>query len=111
MAAGWLFYSLTQQQAGGVHAAGFNIALIFTFLYLIQAFGIIKFFFLKRNFPMFLLPLIIVMSIVLLNQYVLILAILLASFGAIDFWADFRNFHHPAYTAVIRNNFLLAGNM
>jgi len=88
---GWLVFLLVDATASRwIHAAGFNTALIFTFLYLIQAFGIIKFFLLKRKLPMFLLPLIIIMSIVLLNQYVLIAAILLASFGAIDFWADFR---------------------
>lgn len=93
---GWLAFLLVDAAASRwIHAAGFNLALIFTFLYMIQAFGIIKFYFLKRNLPMFLLPLIIVMSIVLLNQYVLILAILLASFGAIDFWADFRKLESP----------------
>lgn len=93
---GWLIFLLVDTAANRwIHAAGFNIALIFTFLYLIQAFGIIKFFFLKKNLPVYLLPLIIIMSIVLLNQYMLIIAIFLASFGAIDFWADFRKLESP----------------
>jgi uncharacterized protein YybS (DUF2232 family) len=93
---GWLAFLLVEKSKfSALHTAGFNVALIFSFLYVIQALGIIKYYFLRKNLPILLLPLGIVFVLSFFTQFLLFLVIILASVGAIDFWADFRRFEHP----------------
>jgi hypothetical protein len=88
--AGWMAVLLVDKTAYEfIYIAGLNIALIFSCLYFIQAIGIIKFFMIQKGFS----PYIMLAAVPLMflgAEYALFFSVMLASFGAIDFWADFR---------------------
>ena len=69
---------------------GLNTALILSVLYVIQAFGIIKYFLAKKSLPTMLLPVFIITILFFGIEYILFAMVILSSLGAIDFWADFR---------------------
>ncbi|MFH0975923.1 MAG: DUF2232 domain-containing protein [Spirochaetota bacterium] len=73
-----------------LYIAGLNIALILACFYLIQAFGILKFFLKKKGLPSSLMLLIVFSLLVFGMEYMMFSLIILSSIGAIDFWADFR---------------------
>jgi hypothetical protein len=94
--AGWAaFLMVDKTRFHTLNMAALNTALIFSFLYIVQAMGIIKFFAMKKNIPVWVIPLGALMLISLFAQLLLFFAVMLASLGAIDFWADFRKLETP----------------
>jgi hypothetical protein len=73
-----------------LHSAGLNIALSAALLYFVQALGLIKFFLKKRGLPGYFLPLGLTVMLIMGLWMALFLFIMLAGFGALDVWADFR---------------------
>lgn len=89
--AGWLVVLLVDKNGyGPLHAAGLNLALIMTVLYLIQSLGIIKHFMLKKGWPTYLVPAVLVLFLLLGVEFFMFFLIILSGVGIIDFWADFR---------------------
>ncbi|MBN2402283.1 MAG: DUF2232 domain-containing protein [Spirochaetes bacterium] len=89
--AGWFTVLLVDRTENYfLYMAGLNIALILSSFYLIQAFGIIKFFLQKKGMPFSIIPAIILSFIFFGIEYLIFILILLSSLGAIDFWVDFR---------------------
>lgn len=74
----------------------FNIALILSFLYLLQSIGIIKFFLKKKGIPVFLLGVAFMLIMILGLEFLLFFAILLTGFGILDLWIDFRKLKENA---------------
>jgi len=98
--AGWAaFLMVDKTRFHTLNMAALNTALIFSFLYIVQAMGIIKFFAMKKNIPVWVIPLGALMLISLFAQLLLFFAVMLASLGAIDFWADFRKLETPGGAA------------
>lgn len=88
---GWLGFLLIDSAAWHEpYALALNVALVFSMLYVVQAWGIIKFFMLKRGIPLFVLPLALFIMVSLMVEILVFFLIIFASIGAIDFWADFR---------------------
>lgn len=73
-----------------LHSAGLNIALMAALLYFVQALGLLKFFLIKRGLPGYFLPLGLTVMLLTGVWVALFLFIILAGFGALDVWADFR---------------------
>ncbi|MBN1497604.1 MAG: DUF2232 domain-containing protein [Spirochaetes bacterium] len=71
-------------------SGGLNALLIAALLYLVQALGVIKFILIKRGIPTYVMPLAITAFMIAGLWTALFLFILLAGFGALDVWADFR---------------------
>ncbi len=67
-----------------------NVALMVSTLYTVQALGIIKYFFQKRGFPIYILPLLIITIFILGPSAVMFTVILLMGIGSLDLWSDFR---------------------
>ena len=67
-----------------------NVALAASALYIIQAFGIIKFFIIKKGMPVFLFPLMIITLLLLGPSIIMFAMIVLIGIGALDLWGDFR---------------------
>jgi len=59
-------------------------------LYLMQAIGIAKFLLARKGLPRFLLPIGLLAVLFFGVEAALFVSIILASLGALDFWADFR---------------------
>jgi len=76
-----------------VHFAGLNILLIATLFYLVQGLAVVRFLLIKRGIPSYIVVLtfagLLFLGITGLWA-VLFLSVLLAGFGALDLWADFR---------------------
>lgn len=88
---GWLGFLLIDGAAWRIpYALALNVALIFSMLYVVQAWGIIKFFMMKRGIPLFVLPLALFIVVSVFVEILVFFLIIFASIGAIDFWADFR---------------------
>ncbi len=88
--AGLAVFLLVDRKAYPVlNIAGLNLALTVALLYFIQGLGLIKFFLIKRGLPRFILPMSVVVFLTL-GPVGIFLAVLLAGFGALDIWADFR---------------------
>jgi len=73
-----------------IHRIGLNGALIVSMLYVLQALGVIKFLLLKRNVPVFLLPLTLGIVAVAGAPFLLFVLVILVSLGSLDVWVDFR---------------------
>lgn len=88
---GWLAVLLVDEKAYyPVYAIGLNCALILSVLYLMQAIGIAKFLLARKGLPRFLLPVGLLAVLFFGVEAALFVSIILASLGALDFWADFR---------------------
>ncbi len=89
--AGWLAVLLLDSAKYHFpYVIGLNAALILSVLYIIQAFGIIKYFMAKKGLPTLILPVFIIIILFLGIEYILFVLVILSSLGALDFWADFR---------------------
>ncbi len=73
-----------------VRNAGLNAVLISALLYFVQALGIVKFHLIKRGAPTYILPLALVALTVMGIWILFFIFILMAGFGTLDVWADFR---------------------
>lgn len=73
-----------------IYLAGINTALISSFLYLVQALGVIKFFLLKKGWSTAMFYFLIAILLFSGMEMILFILILLTGFGALDLWADFR---------------------
>ena len=82
-----------------VYVTALNALLILATLYVIQAFGVIKFFLMKKHLPLALLPLTVILIPLLGIEAAVFAAMLLAGCGALDLWADFRKLNSPAKRA------------
>lgn len=73
-----------------IYLIALNMGLITALLYLVQAMGVIKFFLMKRNMPRYLLPVMFLFLLLTGLQILPFFLIILAGFGTLDLWADFR---------------------
>ena len=73
-----------------LHALCLNTALIFSMLYVIQAMGIVKYFTIKKGFSFKLVAAVFLAIVLFFNEALIFAMVIMASIGAIDFWADFR---------------------
>lgn len=91
--AGWILVLLADKSRFYyLHTAGLNLGLAFSVLYFIQSIGIIKYFLNNKGLPNFLIPLSFTVILILGVEAILFFSVILASMGALDFWADFRKF-------------------
>ncbi|MCL1910897.1 MAG: YybS family protein [Leptospirales bacterium] len=74
-------------------SAALNGALIISALYIVQALGVISFFLKKNNMPDYFIVILAVLLFLLSMSAGFFTAILLAGFGLLDLWADFRKIH------------------
>ncbi len=89
--AGWLIVLLVpSQQYLYLYLPALNIALIMSVFYIIQGTGILKFIFMSRGWPSFILPIIFLVSLLLGPAVILFVLMLLLGIGSVDFWMDFR---------------------
>jgi len=90
--AGWaIFLLIDKTDYYTVYLISVNIALIVSVLYLIQALGVIKFFLIKKNWPIWIMPLVILFIIFFGGAGALVfISLMLTGFGTLDLWADFR---------------------
>ncbi len=89
--AGWLIVLLVpSQQYLYLYLPALNIALIMSVFYIIQGTGILKFIFMSRGWPSFILPIIFLVSLLLGPAVILFVLMLLLGLGSVDFWMDFR---------------------
>ncbi|MFW5769971.1 MAG: DUF2232 domain-containing protein [Spirochaetota bacterium] len=89
--AGWLIVLLVpSQQYSYVYLPALNIALIMSVFYIIQGTGILKYIFMSRGWPSFILPIIFLVSLLLGPVVILFVIMLLLGIGSVDFWMDFR---------------------
>ncbi len=89
--AGWLTVLLiNKNEYYFPYMIGLNVALILSVLYLIQAFGILKFTLIKKGLPTLIMPLSIFIILLFGIEYILFVLIILSGIGVIDFWVDFR---------------------
>jgi len=68
----------------------FNILIVVGMLYLLQGIGVTKHFFIRGRIPTVLIPLFFV-GLAFMGTLKDVVLVLLAGFGALDVWADFRN--------------------
>lgn len=88
---GWLIVLLVEREEyNSIVNIGLNVSLILSVLYLIQAIGIIKFYFRKRKIPSIFLTMLLLIVFLFGMEYFLFILIMLSGLGVIDFWADFR---------------------
>jgi len=93
--AGWgIFILLDKSQFPVITVIALNIALAASVLYIIQAFGIIKFFILKKGLPIVLLPLMILTTLILGPSIIMFVMIILIGIGTLDLWGDFRKLNY-----------------
>ena len=88
--AGWLIVLLVDREYYFIYTAGLNISLILTCFYMIQALGIIKFLFKKKNIPFFIIPVILLVFLFIGIEFLFFILVIISSIGVIDFWLDFR---------------------
>lgn len=69
---------------------GLNLLLCVAFLYFIQALGILKFFFIKNNIPVLILPGALLLITALYPPMIFLTIMMFAGYGALDVWTDFR---------------------
>ena len=73
-----------------VFIIGLNVVLIATTLYFLQAIGIIGFFLTKKGLPLYIIPIFMVLLLFTGIGVMIFITIMLAGFGALDLWANFR---------------------
>lgn len=89
--AGWLGVLLVDAvRVSWLHTISLNVALTFSVLYVIQAWGIAKFFIMKKGLSFTLIAAVFVAIVLFFNEALIFILVIMASIGAIDFWADFR---------------------
>ena len=69
---------------------GLNAVLIAAALYFLQAVGVIGFFLSKKGLPLYIIPIFFVLLLFTGINVMIFITIMLAGFGALDMWADFR---------------------
>ncbi|MCL2025815.1 MAG: YybS family protein [Leptospirales bacterium] len=89
----WAVVLLAGNENKALFSLALNAALIISAFYLVQAFGVISFFLKKNNMPNYLIVMLGVLLFILSMGAGFFMAILLAGFGLLDFWADFRKIH------------------
>jgi len=95
--AGWVLFMLADKAHHPVlNAAGLNMGLITSLLYLVQAFGVVKFMLVKKGLPSSLLPFGVFLMIILGMEATLFSAVFMTGIGACDLWADFRKLEKSA---------------
>lgn len=93
--AGWsIFMLIDNAKFPVISATALNLALASSVLYLIQALGIIKFFILKKEWPVVLFPLMIFTVLILGPAVIMFAVIILIGIGTLDLWGDFRKLKH-----------------
>ena len=91
--AGWMVVLLLDaEKFPCLYQAALNIGLIMAVFYIIQGTGILKFFLISRGWPLFLMPLVFLVSLMLGPAVILFVLMMFLGLGAIDFWVDFRKF-------------------
>lgn len=89
--AGWLGVMLVDAvRFSWLHTICLNTALVFSVLYVIQAVGIAKFFIIKKGFSFKLIVAVFIAIALVFTEALIFILVIMASIGAIDFWADFR---------------------
>jgi hypothetical protein len=86
-----LYVFITPEQSEIANNAALNALCITAFLYVIQALGIIRHFLIKKKLPLFILPLGIFITLLFSWPLLPIVSILLAGWGVLDLWTDFRH--------------------
>lgn len=81
---------LKQESNPVLYTVSLNIALITAMLYTIQALGIVKFFFMAKGIPVFIIPLLLLIFTVISPGSIVFITIFFTGFGSLDLWADFR---------------------
>jgi len=89
----WAVVLLARTENKLLFSIALNGALIISALYLVQAFGIMSFFLKKYNMPDYLIVVLAALLFFLSISAGFFVAILLAGFGLLDVWADFRKIH------------------
>jgi hypothetical protein len=84
-----IVYSINVEQYTKLFYGAVNVTVMITCFYALQGIGLVKFFLLKRGLPIQLLVFFLVV-ISLLPEIFIFNVILLAGFGSLDVWADFR---------------------
>ncbi len=87
--AGYIF--IKPEISETVNYGALNGLLIILLLYLIQALGIIRHFLIRKNLPLLILPLGIFFTLLFSAVLLPVVSILLAGWGLLDVWTDFRN--------------------
>ena len=85
-----IYLLIDKAHYSAVSNAGLNAVLISALLYFVQALGIVKFHLIKRGAPTYILPLALVTMTIMGIWILFFLFVLLAGFGTLDVWADFR---------------------
>jgi hypothetical protein len=89
--AGWgVFMLLDSSLYPLLTVIALNAALAVSVLYIIQALGIIKFFILRKGWPVAILPLGIITLFLLGPSILIFIMVLLIGIGTLDLWGDFR---------------------
>jgi hypothetical protein len=99
-----IFLLLSGEGFLNIRIVALNIALISSVFYFIQAIGVIKFYILKKGWPSYILPMMFVMMLMLGGGGILFFSVLLAGFGSLDLWADFRKLNINTIDNNIENN-------
>jgi hypothetical protein len=87
----WALFLILDSTSNPVSSiVSLNIALMLSVLYAVQAIGIAKFFLIRKGLPVFILPVLIFLVILLGASAFMFTAILLTGIGTLDLWADFR---------------------
>ena len=73
-----------------LYVIALNTALIVSALYVIQALGIVKHYFIRRNIPVYVLPLLLITLTLISPGLMVFFMILFTGLGSLDLWADFR---------------------
>ena len=89
----WAMVLLAGNENKALFSLALNAALIITTLYLVQALGVISFFLKKNNMPDYLIVMLAVLLFFLSMSAGIFVVILLAGFGLLDLWVDFRKMH------------------
>ncbi len=73
-----------------LYVIALNTALVVSALYVIQAMGIVKHYFIRRNIPVYVLPLLLITLTLISPGLMVFFMILFTGLGSLDLWADFR---------------------
>ena len=73
-----------------LYVIALNTALIVSALYVVQAVGIVKHYCIRRNIPVYVLPLLLLTLTMISPGLMVFLMILFTGLGSLDLWADFR---------------------
>ncbi|MFW5808582.1 MAG: DUF2232 domain-containing protein [Spirochaetota bacterium] len=88
-----------EEQFAVIHNTALSGLLITALLYMIQALGIIRYFLISRKLPLFILPLGIFITLLFSWPLLPFVSIILAGWGILDLWTDFRHLKHKNDTS------------